>query len=329
MDVGFALPQFDFSVPGERPLRWETVRGWAARAEDLRFGSVWLADHLFWDIGKYGGQAGPQFGYEPLVTLAALARATSRVRLGTLVLNAPLRPPTVLAKALASLDVLAGGRLIVGLGAGNFEPEYQAAGVPFARPSVRLAQLDEALDVLRGMFGGGPFTFDGAHYRAVEARCLPRPRQQPHPPLWVGGRGDKLLDLVARQADGWNTVWRWTPDAYRERLDVLEQACERVGRDPTDVTRSLGLYALVGEDEADLARRYERLRRLSPAGVLDGTALSEWRVGRLVGTVAEVREQLGVWSELGVSTLILCAGAVPFSLVGDDDVEMLAAACSL
>jgi alkanesulfonate monooxygenase SsuD/methylene tetrahydromethanopterin reductase-like flavin-dependent oxidoreductase (luciferase family) len=134
---------------------------------------------------------------------------------------------------------------------------------------------------------------------------------------------------VARQADGWNTVWRWTPDAYRERLDVLEQACERVGRDPTDVTRSLGLYALVGEDEADLARRYERLRRLSPAGVLDGTALSEWRVGRLVGTVAEVREQLGVWSELGVSTLILCAGAVPFSLVGDDDVEMLAAACSL
>ena len=206
MDVGLALPQFDFSVPGERPLRWETVRGWAGRAEDLGFDSVWLADHLFWDIGRYGGRAGPQFAYDPLVALAALGRVTRRVRLGTLVLNAPLRPPTVLAKALASLDVVAGGRLIVGLGAGNFEPEYRAAEVPFARPGVRLAQLGEALDVLRGMFGGGPYTFEGEHYRAFEARCLPRPVQEPHPPLWVGGRGDRLLDLVARKADGWNTV---------------------------------------------------------------------------------------------------------------------------
>ena len=89
------------------------------------------------------------------------------------------------------------------------------------------------------------------------------------------------------------------------------------------------MYALVGEDEADLARRYERLQRQSPKGVLDGTTLSEWREGRLVGTVEEVREQLDVWRELGVATLILCAGAVPFSVVDDDGVGMLAAACSL
>jgi len=319
MEIGLALPQFDFSVPGERPLPWETVRAWARRAEELGFGSVWLADHLFWDIGRYGGPPGPRFGYDPLVSLAALGRATSRVRLGTLVLNGPIRPPTVLAKALASLDVVSGGRLIVGLGAGNFEPEFRAAGVPFARPGVRLAQLGEILDMLRGMFGGGPFTFEGEHYRAVEARCLPRPIQQPHPPLWVGGRGDRLLDLVARKADGWNTVWRWSPEDYRERIGVLGQACERAGRDPATVTLSLGLYALAGEDSHDLARRYEHLQRLSPDGVLDGVALSEWR---------EVRAQLLVWRELGVSTLILCTGAVPFSVV-DDGVEVLARACSL
>src|SRR5437588_5273310 len=143
MDVGLALPQFDFSVPGERPLRWDTVRGWALRAEELGFSSVWLADHLFWDIGRYGAPPGRQEAYDPLVALAALARGTSRVKLGTLVLNALLRPPAVLAKVLASLDVVSGGRLVVGLGAGNFEPEYRAAGVPFRRPGVRLAQLGE------------------------------------------------------------------------------------------------------------------------------------------------------------------------------------------
>jgi alkanesulfonate monooxygenase SsuD/methylene tetrahydromethanopterin reductase-like flavin-dependent oxidoreductase (luciferase family) len=110
---------------------------------------------------------------------------------------------------------------------------------------------------------------------------------------------------------------------------VLEGACERAGRDPTTVHRSLGLYALAGENEADLARRWDRLQRLSPPGVLDGVTLSEWRAGRLVGTVEQVREQLGGWRDLGVDTLIVCAGAVPFSVSGDDDVALLAAACSL
>ena len=102
-----------------------------------------------------------------------------------------------------------------------------------------------------------------------------------------------------------------------------------MGRDPASVSRSLGRYALVGEDEADLARRWERLQRAAPPGVLDAVTLSEWRTGRLVGTVEEVREQLGRWRDLGVGTLIVCAGAVPFSVAGDEDVAMLAAACSL
>jgi probable F420-dependent oxidoreductase len=329
MDVGLALPQFDFSVPGERPLRWATVEGWARRAEDLGFGSVWLADHLFWDIAKYGGPDETFDAYDPLIGLSALARVTTRVRLGVLVLNVPLRPPAVLAKALSTLDVLSGGRLVAGLGAGNYEPEYRAAGIPFERPGVRLQRVEEAIDILDGLFAGGPFTYEGRHYRTVEARCLPRPVQRPRPPVWLGGKGDRLLDLCARRADGWNTVWVWTHDDYRQRLDVLDRACERAGRDPALVTRSVGLYALVGEDQPDLERRFRRLQELSLPGVVDGMSLDEWRQGRLVGTVEEVGEQLAGWAALGVRSLIVSVAALPFSVVSADDVDLVAKACSL
>ena len=116
------------------------------------------------------------------------------------------------------------------------------------------------------------------------------------------------------------------PGAYMQRLEVLEAACERADRDPETVWRSLGLYALCGEDEADLARRFERLRANTPPGVMDSMTLEEWRVGRLVGTVEQVREQAATWSALGVETLILGVGAVPFHLGAEDDVALLAEA---
>ena len=325
MRVGLALPHFDFSVPGQNPLRWGTLADWARQAEALGFESLWVADHLFLDLARYGGPSGTFGSYDPLVVLAALAGLTRRVRLGTLVLCAPLRPATVLAKALATLDVVSGGRLVAGLGAGWYEPEFGAAGLALERPAARLAHLEEACELLRGMFGGGPYSFDGAHVRAVEARCRPRPVQRPHPPIWVGGRGDRLLGVVARQADGWNAAWRWTPDSYRERVRVLHAGCDTAGRDPATVTRSLGLYTLVGEDRRDLRRRFDRLCQLSPPGVMDGRSLDEWGRDRLVGTVAEVREQAAEWEALGVDTLILSVGALPFSVTVADDVALAAA----
>ena len=134
MRVGLALPQYDYSVPGESPLRWDTLLDHAERAEALGFDSLWLSDHLFLDIAKYGGPAEPYGIYEPLVTLAALARTVTRPRLGTLVACEALRPASVLAKALATLDRICAGRLDVGLGAGWYAPEYEAVGLASRRP---------------------------------------------------------------------------------------------------------------------------------------------------------------------------------------------------
>ena len=176
MDIGLALPQYDFLSPEPGVLAWEPVERAARLAEELGFASVWLSDHLFLDRGRYGGPPGRCPGLDPIPLLSAVARATSRVRLGTLTLCAPFRPATITAKQLATLDIVSGGRLTVGIGAGWYEDEFAVAGIPFRRPGERLAQLEEAVHVLRGMFGGGPFTFDGRYERAAAARLPARSR---------------------------------------------------------------------------------------------------------------------------------------------------------
>jgi alkanesulfonate monooxygenase SsuD/methylene tetrahydromethanopterin reductase-like flavin-dependent oxidoreductase (luciferase family) len=145
--------------------------------------------------------------------------------------------------------------------------------------------------------------------------------------VWIGGRGDRLLEVVAGHADGWNIVWAVTAELYRQRLAVLDRACGAIGRDPATVTRTLGLTALVGEGEADLQRRFERMHASAPPGVLPADmTLDDLREGRLVGTPEQVREQLGEWAELGVSTLIVNLGALPFGVSDPDDIEMVASA---
>lgn len=326
MQFGLALPQYDYSVAGEPELAFATIVEHARIASRSGGTSVWLSDHLFLDLAKYGGPAEASACYDPIVTLAALARAVPGVRLGTLVLLEALRPASVLAKSLATLDRIAGGRVDVGIGAGWYEPEYAALGMAMPRPGERLDRLVDALAVLGGLLDGGPCTWAGTHHRAAGAENRPAAQQSPRPRVFVGGKGDRLLRIVAERADGWNTCWAWTPAAYRERLDVLERACAAVDRDPATVWRTLGLYALVGEDERDLVRRFERLAATSPPGVVNGD-LSRWREGRLVGTVDEVRDQVHVWRDLGVETLVLGVGAVPFQVSAPDDVELALHAC--
>ncbi len=329
MRIGLALPHYDFSLLEDaalgRPLRFDAILDVARKAEALGFDSLWVSDHLTLSIEKYGGGPGAWFTYEPLTLLAALSRHVSRPRLGTLVLCEALRPAAVAVKALTTLDHLCGGRLDIGVGAGWYEPDYQALGMDVPPPGERLERLEETLAVFTTLLPGGPATVEGRFHRVRGACNRPPPRQHPRPPVFVGGKGNRLLELAARRADGWNTCWVWTPAAYRERVRALERACEAAGRDPATVHRSLGLYTLVGEDHADLERRYRRMRARAPGGMLAGTTLEEWREGRLVGTVDEVAEQVAGWREAGVAELICDVGPLPFSLSAADDLEVAAA----
>ncbi|MEA2460370.1 MAG: hypothetical protein QOH90_547, partial [Actinomycetota bacterium] len=239
MRLGLAMPHYDTSLAGG-PASWEGVLQAARTAEAAGFDSVWVSDHLFLDWAKYGGPPDRQGSLECWTTMAALAGATSRVRVGSLTLCNDFRNPALLAKMIATLDVLSDGRVDVGLGAGWYEPEYAAAGIPFDRPAVRIRRMGEAAHIVRRLLRGEELTFDSDHYTIRGAICRPLPVQRPAPPLWMGGKGDLLLKTVARHADGWNFSWIGSIDAYEERAAVADKACEAAGRDPKDLRRSVG-----------------------------------------------------------------------------------------
>jgi len=189
MRFGLALPHYDFSRSDGGPVTWESLATVARRAEALGFDSVWLSDHFFLSLTRYGGPEERYGSAEPLAALAGLAAVTERVRLGTLVLSAGFRHPAILAKAAATIDLLSGGRLDLGVGAGWYEDEYRAFGYRFRTIGERFEVLEETVEVLTLLFGEvEPATWEGAHYRLEEAYCRPRPVQSPRPPLWVGAR---------------------------------------------------------------------------------------------------------------------------------------------
>jgi probable F420-dependent oxidoreductase len=324
MKLGLAVPHYDSSFPDQQPATFDRIVRYAELAESLGFSQLWVSDHFWLDLTRYGGPTERQGTPECWTLLSALAVRTSRVRLGTLVMAVGFRPPALLAKMAATLDQLATGRLDLGLGAGWNEPEFTENGLPFPRPGERLAMLEEALEVLRALLtdAATPASFQGRYYRVEQAPVIPGPVQRPRPPLWVGGKGDRLLGVVARAADGWNVVWSMAPEDYRERLGVLEAACRRAGRPPGEVRRSLGLNTLIGRDADDLAERWRRLQAWTPGGLLDGVELRDWAASRLVGTPDEVLDQLRGWEELGVEQVICSFSPLPFALFEDEQLEL-------
>jgi alkanesulfonate monooxygenase SsuD/methylene tetrahydromethanopterin reductase-like flavin-dependent oxidoreductase (luciferase family) len=231
----------------------------------------------------------------------------------------------------ATLDLLSGGRLDLGLGAGWYEPEYAAAGIPFDPPSTRIKRLRESAEIIGRLLEGEVLTYDGRYYQTDGALCRPGPVQKPRPPIWIGGKGDLLLDTVARVADGWNWSWLGSPDTYKDRLAAAERACERNDRDPATLRRSVGVYLLAGGDDADIKRRFERLMDRTPSGVLqtanEGAAVSwdDFRRDRVAGTVNEVIDRLAELADLGVEEVIVSLGALPFQVADLEDVELVGA----
>jgi len=223
---GLRLPQ-DGTDFGE-------LRAIAQAAEQLGYHSLWLFDH-FYHFPFIGNRS----VLEPWTLMSVLAGATSTIRLGTLVLCNNYRPPALLAKMAATLDVLSGGRLEFGYGAGWHQEEFAGYGYDFPPVATRIRQMEEGLTVLKQLWVEERATWSGKHYQLTEAVCEPKPLQRPHPPITIGGGGEQLLlRAVAQHADVWNYFPAPLPE-FEHKTRVLEEHCRAIGRDPQTLERSL------------------------------------------------------------------------------------------
>ena len=207
----------------------------AQQAEADGFDSIWLADHFMY---RDGSEA-PRGIWECLTMLAALAEATERVEIGTLVLCNSFRNPAILAKMATAIDEVSDGRLILGIGAGWNEPEYQAFGLPFDH---RVDRFEEAMQLLKPLLRDGYADFAGQYYQAQDCYNVPPGPRPGGPPLMSGGEGPRMLRLTAQYADLWNTGYMGPPETMAGPLARIETACREVGRDPA----SIGITALIG-----------------------------------------------------------------------------------
>jgi probable F420-dependent oxidoreductase len=223
----------DRATNSTRPYR--VIREVAQQAEADGFDSIWICDHMLY---RRAGEPA-QGVWECWTMLAALAEATQRVELGTLVLCTTFRNPAILAKMATALDEVSQGRLILGIGAGWNEPEYRAFGLPFDH---RVSRFDEAVQILRPLLRDGHVDFAGQYYEALDCDDVPRGPRAEGPPLLLGGEGPRMLRLAARYADLWNTGYMGEPGTIAEPMSRIEAACREAGRDP----RTLGVTALIG-----------------------------------------------------------------------------------
>ena len=257
-------------------------------AEELGFDAFFRSDHYLTMGGS--GLPGPTDAW---VTLAGLAVQTSRIRLGTLVSPATFRLPGPLAITVAQVDQMSGGRAELGLGAGWFEAEHTAYGIPFPPMAERGARLEEQLEIITGLWGtaeGGTFSFSGTYYSLSGSPALPKPVQRPHPPVVVGGSGPRRTPrLAARFAGEYNIPFASVADSAAA-FERVRRACQEAGRDPGTMVYSAAQTVCCGRDEAEVARRAE--------------AAGQPQAG-LAGSPAEVVDKLGQFADAGASRAYL------------------------
>jgi F420-dependent oxidoreductase-like protein len=267
-------------------------------ADEVGFDSVWLDDHFYSVLRP---RSEPQM--EAWTLLTALARETRQIRVGILVTCNGYRNPALLAKMAATVDVLTGGRLIHGIGSGWFADEYEGYGYEFPDVPTRLAQLDESLRVHKLLWTTERPSFDGRFYRLREAWCEPRPVQRPHPPILIGGGGERvLLRLVARHADFWNCPGE--PAELGRKIDVLRRHCATEDRDLEAIERTWFGQVIV---DADAARARTRLERMAAAW---GMSPEQMAARSLAGTPEEVIDRIHAYREVGVTGFIGMYGRV-------------------
>jgi len=237
---------FRFAIQTSNAASGEAWREKARRIEELGFSTLLMPDH-------FGDQL------SPLPAFMAAADATTTLRVGGLVLDNDFKHPFLLAKEIATLDVLSGGRVELGIGAGWMITDYEASGIPYDAPGVRVSRLQESVKIMKGLFGDGPFTFKGEHY-AVNGNGLPKPIQKPHPPIMIGGGGKRVLRFAAREADiisvnfnlqegavGAATMATGTAEATKEKIDWIREAA---GARFDDIELNVTIFATIVTDDA-------------------------------------------------------------------------------
>jgi F420-dependent oxidoreductase-like protein len=261
---GFQIPDFRAIVGDEPHSTTARLRDVVAAVEDSGFRSLWIMDH-FQQVSMMGGPSSPL--PEAMTTLAALATCTERVHLGVLVCGVNFRNPALLAKQVTTVDVLSGGRAVLGLGAAWFEGEHRSYGWPFPPPGERLDRLEEAVQICRLMFTEEAASFSGRHYEIAEAWNSPRPIRPDGVPIMIGGGGEqRTLRIVARHADLSNVAGG--PEQVAKKLAILDGHCEAIGRDPREIRRTCLTTMRVCATEAETeATKAALVREGWPAGM--------------------------------------------------------------
>jgi alkanesulfonate monooxygenase SsuD/methylene tetrahydromethanopterin reductase-like flavin-dependent oxidoreductase (luciferase family) len=242
--AGLTSPQLRFGICTDQNLPWEALRDQWRLFEQLGFESAWVCDHF----QQPSRPNGPY--HEGWTLLAALAAATTTIRVGVLVSSNTFRHPALLAKQAVTVDHVSGGRLELGIGTGWFKPEHEAFGLEFPQPKELVDRFVEAVTIVDLMLTHDLTTFDGRHYRLKEAPCRPAPLQRPRPPLTLGAHAPRMLGIAARFADRWNS--HGSVEEIGERNRILDDACDAHGRDRRAVIRSLyGWASLMPHDPWD------------------------------------------------------------------------------
>jgi len=265
----------------------------ARAAEEGGFDGFFRSDHYLSWFDR--GEPGPTDAW---ITLAGLARETRRIRLGTLVTAATFRLPGPLAISVAQVDAMSAGRIELGLGAGWFEAEHRAYGIPFPSMAERFERLEEQLQVIRGLWetrAGERYSFPGRHYQLVDSPALPKPVQSPHPPIIVGGVGARRTPaLAARHADEYNVPFA-SADTCRLQYERVRRACAAAGRDGDSLAYSAAVTVCCGRDRAEVRRRAAAV----------GRDADDFGTGGVAGSPGEVLDALSRYRDAGASRLYL------------------------
>jgi F420-dependent oxidoreductase-like protein len=276
------------SVDGAE-AKWAKAVEVAELAEALGYDSIWVYDH-FHNVPRPDHEA----VFECWTTLAALSQRTSRVRLGQMVGCAPYRNPGLLAKITSNIDVMSGGRLDWGIGAGWYDHEFRGYGYEFLPAKDRIRVLRETVEIVLSLWTEADTSYSGKFFTLDGAQCDPKPLQDPHPPVLIGGGGEQLtLRVVARFADRSN--FGGNPDEFTHKCEVLEQHCQDVGRDYDEIEKTWSPEVFVRDTE-------DELRAIG--GSTFGEPFDSWQAGNLVGTPDQVSEKIQRYIDLGVTSFI-------------------------